>query len=283
MNNKKLWQQVAAFRFDDGQSALTFSQRLARENAWSLAFAGRVIEEYRRFIYLAACAGHPVTPSDEVDQAWHLHMVYTQSYWEDLCRDVLGKPLHHGPTKGGSAEADKFLNWYERTLISYQLEFGEIAPRDIWPPSAVRFSSKPKFQRVDVADAWLISKTKLKQALKLGIGVAAVTTLLMACGSTGDGGIGDHWVFLFIMVGIIVLAIRAANKPPTGGQGKRGDGSSSCSSGCSSGMSSCSSSSSSHGHSGCGAHDGGSGCGSDGGSSGCGSSCGGGGCGGGGD
>ena len=285
MTNKKLWQQVAAFRFDDSQSALTFSQRLARENGWGLGYAGRVIEEYRRFVYLATAAGHPVTPSDQVDQAWHLHMVYTQSYWQELCEGVLGKPLHHGPTKGGRAESNKFHDWYERTLASYRQEFAEEPPADIWPPSSVRFSTKAKFQRVDLADVWMISKSKLRKALGLGAAAAAMATLLMACDNKNGGGIGDHWIFLFIVIGIIMLAIQAANKPPRQGNGKGGVGSSG--GGCSSISGCSSSSSSSNGHSGCGSHGGHSGCGSDGGSSGCsssgcGSSCGGG-CGGGGD
>ena len=65
-------------------------------------YTDRVIEEYRKFLYLLASAGHPVTPSDQVDQAWHLHLTYTRSYWEDLCEKTIGKPLHHGPTKGGA-------------------------------------------------------------------------------------------------------------------------------------------------------------------------------------
>lgn len=48
---------------------LTFSQRLARDNCWSLNYAQRVIKEYKKFAFLAVCAGHPVTPSDQVDQA----------------------------------------------------------------------------------------------------------------------------------------------------------------------------------------------------------------------
>ena len=84
-------------------------------------------------------AGHEVTPSDEVDQAWHLHLTYTRSYWDGLCDAVLGRALHHGPTKGGQAEGDRFENQYERTLASYRAAFGEEPPEDIWPPSAVRF------------------------------------------------------------------------------------------------------------------------------------------------
>ncbi len=96
-----LWNNLQAFEFDDATSDLTYSLRLARENAWTHAYAKKVIEEYRRFIFLMMEAGHPVTPSDEVDQAWHLHMLYTRSYWDELCEGVLGRALDHGPTAGG--------------------------------------------------------------------------------------------------------------------------------------------------------------------------------------
>ena len=88
------------------------TQRLARDNGWTFEFAERVVEEYRRFAFLAKTAGHPVTPSDEVDQMWHLHLTYTRSYWDDFCGRVLEAPLHHDPTQGGRAEGEKFDDWY---------------------------------------------------------------------------------------------------------------------------------------------------------------------------
>ena len=90
-----LYQQILAFRIDDGTPALPFEARLARENGWSRAYTQRVIVEYKRFLYLAMTAGHVVTPSEEVDQTWHMHLTYTRSYWERLCRDLLGRSLHH--------------------------------------------------------------------------------------------------------------------------------------------------------------------------------------------
>ncbi|MGF2075510.1 glycine-rich domain-containing protein, partial [Enterococcus casseliflavus] len=90
-------------------------QRLARENGWKLEFTRRVVAEYKRFIFLAIVAGHAVTPSQQVDQAWHLHLLYTRSYWDDFCGQVLGLRIHHGPTQGGSAEQAKYRDWYDRT------------------------------------------------------------------------------------------------------------------------------------------------------------------------
>jgi hypothetical protein len=36
---------------------------------------------------------HIVTPSEQVDQVWHLHLTYTRSYWDEFCPNVLGQPF----------------------------------------------------------------------------------------------------------------------------------------------------------------------------------------------
>lgn len=131
--------KVMAFEVGAADAKLSFLGRLCREQSWTRAYAGRVVVEYKRFMLLAVLAGHPVTPSEHVDHVWHLHLLYTQSYWHDLCRDILGKEIHHGPTLGGSAEKEKFVDWYQRTLDSYERVFGESAPDDIWPSSEKRF------------------------------------------------------------------------------------------------------------------------------------------------
>lgn len=156
----ELWKQLVALDLD-GSAALSFSRRLARDNGWALPFAQRVVLEYKKFVYLAATCGHPVTPSDEVDQAWHLHLVYTRSYWDELCGQVLGFALHHGPTKGGAAEGLKFQDWYAATQRSYEAAFGTAPPADIWPPAAVRFGEAPYFRRVNMHGKWLLPKPRL--------------------------------------------------------------------------------------------------------------------------
>jgi hypothetical protein len=156
-----LWDRIKGFALDDPGSPQPFSQRLARENGWSRHFACRVIEEYKRFCYLAMTAGHSVSPSEDVDQAWHLHLLYTESYWTDFCGEVLGRPLHHGPTRGGADEGAKFHDWYEKTLASYRRVFGAAPPADIWPASQERFADVQAFRRVNTADYWLVPKLRL--------------------------------------------------------------------------------------------------------------------------
>ncbi len=192
MDTKLLRRKLDALDLD-GDAALSFSKRLARDNGWTHPFALRVVEEYKRFLFLAATCGHPVTPSDEVDQAWHLHLVYTRSYWDELCGEILGFPLHHGPTKGGWAEGDKFENWYERTLDSYRAAFGHEPPRDVWPPLSVRFGEASSFRRVNLRRAWVVHKP-LGGAVPLGskMRLAPVLLLLFLAGCAEAQSIGPN-------------------------------------------------------------------------------------------
>lgn len=145
-----LWQRIRDFDLD-GDALDPFSVRLARENGWSVAKAQRVIGEYKRFCFLAVIAGHPVAPSDAVDQAWHLHLIFTRSYWEQWCPQVLGCSLHHGPSLGGAQEHAKFDDWYARTLASYARIFEAEPPAEIWPSATAKSQASSLYVRVDLS------------------------------------------------------------------------------------------------------------------------------------
>ncbi|MCI5045012.1 MAG: hypothetical protein MRY72_09970 [Aquisalinus sp.] len=148
--NPELWNKLNTLPFEQDAVPFGFAKRLARDNGWSQDFASRVIEEYRKFAYLAVVTDHEVTPSDEVDQVWHLHMTYTRHYWGAF-QEALGKPLHHGPTQGTSNDKRRFDDNYTNTLASYQREFGDVPPTDIWPEAKIRFGDAPYYQRINTA------------------------------------------------------------------------------------------------------------------------------------
>ena len=158
-DESKLWEKVKSFRIDDPLSEFTFTDRLARENDWDTSFSTRVVMEYKRFMFLICVAKHPLTPSDEVDQAWHLHLLYTESYWKDFCEKTLGRSIQHGPTKGGKVEGEKFRDWYEGTKNVYKQKFGKQPPKDIWPSSEIRFSNI-HFTMVNRHTHWVLPKLK---------------------------------------------------------------------------------------------------------------------------
>src|SRR5262245_37089051 len=202
-----LLKQITAFPIDEGSPDLTFEMRLACENGWPLTFARRVVTEDKRFDFLAMTT-HAVTPSDQVDQAWHLHLTYSRSYWDRLCGEVLGRPLHHGPTRGGADEAAKFHEQYELTLVAYRTAFGEEPPADIWPPVFVRFGPDSHPVRVDPSRNWVLSKFETLVGAAIGGAVVAALAFVGGCGWMLLDPLGlNRDKFLFVLIPALVLAL----------------------------------------------------------------------------
>jgi hypothetical protein len=235
--------KIENFTLDDPNAALNFTQRLAKENNWDIEFAKRVVTEYKRYVFLCAISPEQISPSEEVDQAWHMHMTYTESYWTDLCVTILGKPLHHHPTRGGPEEREKFFALYENTLAFYREKFNEDPPPDIWPPAEKRFSHT-HFIRVDKSTHWVISKPRTTETVVKIISINLIAAVMCI--------VSGNWVFLVISFVATLIATSSVSAGFSGG--------SSSGSGCWSG-SACG-----------GGDDGGSGCG--GGCGGCGGGCG---------
>jgi hypothetical protein len=164
--DEALWQRIADHHIGPADASLSFTARLARENRWDAAHAERVVGEYRRFCYLAMTTGHEVTPSDAVDQAWHLHLTYSRDYWQTFCPKVLRADLHHGPTQGGPVERDRFYRQYAATLAAYEAAFGSPPPAHIWPTARQRFTVDPLGIRVNLLHDMVLQR---RVALALGL------------------------------------------------------------------------------------------------------------------
>jgi hypothetical protein len=268
LRDAHLWTRLDACHPDDVEADFPFSARLARDNGWSKGFARRVVTEYLRFAYLSRLGEGIVTPSDEVDQAWHLHLTYTRHYWEPF-REALGGPLHHMPTKGGPDQDARFRQAYARTLRLYRIEFGE-PPQDIWPPEEIRFGKAPGFVRVNAQDVWIIRKPQwpnrvarvarwfanaptavlcaLLAALSLLLGTRLAFAHGEAQGDTFLERLGNrvwHWATMhtteFVLTLFIIALALAIFSMKSGGNSSgcatgcssSGGGGSGCSSGCS--------------------------------------------------
>lgn len=205
--NDGLWNKLKAYEIDDPSSALRFSERAARDNGWSLGYSRRVIEEYKKFLFLAKRAGHIVCPSDAVDQIWHMHLTYTRSYWEELCGEVLESPLHHGPTKGGKEEKERYFNLYKKTLASYEHWFGEKPPTDIWPSVEQRFGRDLNFVRVNTQQHWIVPKFSRGQVVAGTAGAGLMIPLAQLAANPLDWR-GPQFLALFFS--LLVLSIVAA-------------------------------------------------------------------------
>lgn len=131
--------RIEAWEFTPAGAAIRFEEKLAREHGWTLGRAREVVREYRRFLVLTQKAGHPVCPSRDVDEAWHLHLTQTRDY-SAFCSTALGRFLHHEPSREGAQELARHRQMYADTLVAYQAYFNEPPPASIWPPAEKRFS-----------------------------------------------------------------------------------------------------------------------------------------------
>ncbi len=209
-----LYLSIRDFKIDDPPAVLTFADRLARECGWTQKYTERVIAEYRRFLYLCATEDVPMTPSDEVDQAWHLHLTYTRSYWIRLCGDVLPQPIHHDPTRGGPAEGAKYRMWYERTKARYAAAFGTAPPTDIWPPTDLRFAGRPQAPAVEAnrRRSQPGRDTTVRATLTRLLLLTAVLAPALVITGCSSGEKGFAWLFLYVVVVIVIARALERNK-----------------------------------------------------------------------
>jgi len=133
-SQQELWEKIQNFSLDDPYSSYPFSKKLAQQNNWPVSFTSKAIEEYKKFIFLCCISPTGASPSETVDEVWHLHLTYTDNYWNQFCKQTLGKDIHHHPSKGGAEEKEKHVNWYAATLKLYTTIFNSPPPEDIWPP-----------------------------------------------------------------------------------------------------------------------------------------------------
>ena len=153
-----LYRQIYDFQLDNPAAVFPFSYKLAWEYQWTTIYTYRAIQEYKKFVFLAIVANHTVSPSTVIDRVWHLHLLYTHSYWYEFCGKVLQKNLHHSPSLGGKEESLKYIHFYQQTLEIYQKYFG-IPPEDIWNAPQPR-GETTSYQWIDRSQYWLIPKFK---------------------------------------------------------------------------------------------------------------------------
>ncbi len=227
--NDPLWSRLCHFSPDHPDAAFPFSKKLAKEERWTESFTKKAIEEYKKFVYLCCALPHGASPSETVDKVWHLHLTYTENYWEEFCPDILQRKLHHHPSNGGKNENDKHKNWFEETLRSYQEVFGEMPPEDIWL-NKKRSVLRPFFRKYFHAAALLL-------------------LLLTVISCSGKGSIAFTGIFCIFIIWIIIRSVRGNNKDndsdgnscfsgTCGGHDSSGSGHS-CGSSCGSGCGGC--------------------------------------------
>lgn len=213
------WQRLGAHSFEAPDQGLDFTRRLAREQGWTLAQARQAVDEYRKFCFLACSGAGEMTPSREVDEVWHLHLIHTRDYWHEFCPKVLGMDLHHGPTRGGHSEARRHGEQYAHTLACYEQWFGP-PPETWWPGTAARFAPQllPRQTGPGKPRRWLALAS-------LGAGGLCLARLAQAQSANPLDWTGGEFLKLYLVATLCVLVasvlIRRAARDTGAARGAR--------------------------------------------------------------
>jgi hypothetical protein len=129
VKDQELWQRLRRYTFPLSSGRGTLEDHLVQKTKLGRSKSARAIEEYRRFLYLAASSGEPVAPSPLIDRLWHTHINDTRAYLDEFCGKVIGRVIHHSPGRAKVADDPT----YQRTLDLYAAEFGDEPTHKVWP------------------------------------------------------------------------------------------------------------------------------------------------------
>lgn len=157
-----LYEAIKRFDFDQGHTpdpGKSFIDKIVLANyGWDYEYAKMVIDEYKKFIYLAAVYGK-VAPPDPIDQIWHQHILYTKDYF-NFCQSLFGKSIHHSPDRYIGASS----NAYNNTIELYKSEFG-FDPLSLYPE--IWSLNQKDYKRTDLNKNFVLPKGSPKNTLRL--------------------------------------------------------------------------------------------------------------------
>jgi len=158
MKNLTLYENIKAYSFDAGYDVhpgKRFEEKLAIANGWTMQETLDIIDEYKKFMYLAIEYGK-VAPSDKIDQVWHQHILYTVDY-TNFCAEYAGRMINHSPDRTHGASVDS----YDHTTDIYIEEFGEQPDPKIWG------LTNTTYMRVDITNNYLVPADNVLSAIRL--------------------------------------------------------------------------------------------------------------------
>lgn len=129
MKDPALWQRLAGFNFPLSRPSWRLADLVARELRVTKRNAALIVDEYRRFLYLAATAEEPVAASPVIDKVWRLHLRDHVAYTGALSREVVRREIIRREPRPPPLRDPAYV----RTLALYRQEFTQ-APFDrAWP------------------------------------------------------------------------------------------------------------------------------------------------------
>lgn len=127
-NESSFTTQQRNLRFVEEIDLSEIMARIVKDHGWSEERAEEAEKWYRRFLCL--CILFPkeklAPPTDDADEVWHTHIIYTKKYHAD-CRRMFGYYLHHNPRgkDADQAELDALSQSSDNTYQRLQEVYSE--------------------------------------------------------------------------------------------------------------------------------------------------------------
>jgi hypothetical protein len=91
-----LWLKLNMMNAQGMQAFAPMMQMMEQQMGQNSEMAQRVIEEYRKFLFLAMRAGPSGDPARPINDVWMMHMQNAQNYWENLAKMITERPVAGG-------------------------------------------------------------------------------------------------------------------------------------------------------------------------------------------
>ncbi len=102
------------------------ADQLVHRYHWDPTEAQEVLRKYKNFMILWGIkpGGLGLVPTREIDEVWHLHILFTKNYTAD-CLHIFGSYKHHTPSLGSEDEQKALAAAYIQTAKLYEHHFKE--------------------------------------------------------------------------------------------------------------------------------------------------------------
>lgn len=118
--------------------------QMVKQHSWKKRYSRNVATEYERFMILRN-KNNNLSPSDDIDEFWHQHILNTSLYTE-YCQEKFSGIVHHDPEDAFNQTKRKTR--LRNTIKEYKKIYGKIPEGDVWimKPLSKEIKKQPKVQ-----------------------------------------------------------------------------------------------------------------------------------------
>jgi hypothetical protein len=175
-SDRRLWHRLEGYSFHERPLTRSLVDRLAEETGHPIDVCYTLVEEYRRFMYLAGSSSENLSPSPIVEMVWRMHTEDTQAYYDDFCPRILGRTLYRPEGEGENLPFQDDPD-YIRTLELYAQEFGRPDVK-YWPDPDFALEKLSHFVFWSIGFAAFVLAAVFQSLVFAGFGLAVVLTIL---------------------------------------------------------------------------------------------------------